>query len=65
VLRLDCSGATLEVLNSAFVGLGLFARGESSKVVALARLGVPFLRVKAVFARWQLSNHRDLHPYGL
>jgi len=44
------SGMTLEVLNCALAGFGLLARRESSKVATLARPGILFSRVKAVFS---------------
>ena len=47
----------LEVLNGAFVLLGLFTRGKGTEVAALAGGGILLAGVEAVFTGFEFANH--------
>jgi hypothetical protein len=47
----------LEILHCALVSLGSFPRAECAQIAPSASLGILFARVKAIFARFQFSNH--------
>ncbi len=49
----------LKVLDSAFVGLGLFHGRECSQVAPLACLGILFSGVEAVFTGFKFTDHTE------
>src|SRR5690242_1474867 len=49
--------APLEVLNRTFVLFGRFARREGPEVATLTGLWILLSRIKAIFARFQLTDH--------
>jgi len=52
----------LEVLNFAFVFLGLLARVKRAEVSTLASLWIYLARIEPVSTGWKLPNHRLLIP---
>jgi hypothetical protein len=49
----------LKVLDSAFVGLGLFHGRKRSQVTPLAGFGILFARVKPVFTGLKFTDHTE------
>jgi hypothetical protein len=57
-VEIHATSMPLEVLDVALVALGGFARGKSSQVPPLARLRIPFARIKAIVARFKFLDHK-------